>query len=744
MVRLEPLSLDFTPGQPDRTEPGRAPRCRGGTVPGEEIDRIHTGRVYTHPGPGRYRSACMVAFPPNSTRNLPPLQIRASFRPESVDQKARTVEMTWTTGARVLRTPWFDDPFYEELSLNPAHVRMGRLQSGRSPFLDSHASWGRVGDVVLGVIESARLEGKEGICRVRFPSAEVDPEADKTFRKIIEGILPNVSVGYRIYRMELVEDGTGTIPVYRATDWEPYEVSCVPMGADPDAAIRSAGAGDRHESNPCIFASRQESTTMEPKITPPAPQVAPPPAADPKVEDAARAAAEAATKAELERGTAIRALVQRHGLEATLAEDLVAKRVTLEAARAAVLDQLASKSEGIRTEQHVRVEVGTEEGEKWIRGAGAWMIQKAGLSDMLRQAKAKNPDHPAYRNLEFDPGEFRGASLVDLARHYLERHGVRVGLASKMEVVKRAFQHRAGLGGLQGTSDFATLLEVTLHKVSLGAYQTTPDTWSRFCGTASLTDFRDHPRYRLGSLGVLDDLNEHGELVNKALPDGEKRTLSVGTKGNIVGLTRQVIINDDLGALLGVAMMLGRAGKLTIEKAVYTLLALNSGAGPDQSDTHPFFYSGRNNIGTASALAVAAIEADANVLAAQTDPSGNEILDLRPAILLVPKSLGGTARMINDAQYDVTSGVPANTPNRVRNLFREVVDTARLSGTRRYLFADPAVAAAVVVSFLDGQQEPMLRSEEGWRTDGVEWRVILDFGVDDFDYRGAVTNAGTP
>jgi hypothetical protein len=672
-----------------------------------------------------------------ATRNLPALQLRASFRPESVDEKVRTVEMVWTTGARVLRTPWFDEPYYEELSLDPAHVRMGRLQSGRAPFLDSHRAYGSVGDVVLGLIETAELRGKEGTCRVRFPKPEDDEAADKVFRKMKDGILPNVSVGYRIYRMEKVEDGLEKVPVYRATDWEPHEVSCVPIGADPDAAVRSAPAA---ALNSCVFVSREEST-MKPQTPAPVETAAPPPSGT-TPEDAARTAAEAATKAELERGTAIRALVQRHGLEATLAEELVSKRATLEAARVVVLDRLAERSDAIRTDQHVAIEVGAEQGEKWQRGASAWLIQKAGYADMLRQAKAQNPDHPAYRDLTFDPGEFRGASLVDLARNYLERRGIRVGLMSREQIVKRAFTERGELGGLQGTSDFAVLLENTLHKVLLGAYQTTPDTWSRFCGTASLTDFRDHPRYRLGSLGVLDDLAQNGEIRNKSLPDGEKRTLSVGTKANIIGLTRQVMVNDDLGALTGVAAMLGRAGKLTIEKAVYTLVTTNSGLGPNQGDGQPFFHANRANVNaTGSALAVTGIEADANVMAAQTDPNNKEILDLRPAVLLVPKSLGGTAKVVNNAEFDPADN-KLNMPNRVRGLFRDVVDTARLSGTRRYLFADPTIAPAFVVSFLNGQQEPMLQSEEGWRTDGVEWRVILDFGAKEFDPRGAVTNAG--
>jgi hypothetical protein len=193
----------------------------------------------------------------------------------------------------------------------------------------------------------------------------------------------------------------------------------------------------------------------------------------------------------------------------------------------------------------------------------------------------------------------------------------------------------------------------------------------------------------------------------------------------------------------------GRAAKLTVEQAVYALLLLNSGLGPTQGDAQPFFHSNRANVNaTGSALSVAGIEADAVVMANQKDPANQDYLALDPYALLVPRALKGTAQEINDAQFDFDNAGTNTTgkfmrPNRVRGLFRQVVGTPRITGTRRYLFADPSVAPAVVVAFLGGQgQSPVLDSDEGWRVDGVEWKVRLDFGAQMFDPKGAVTNAG--
>jgi hypothetical protein len=311
---------------------------------------------------------------------------------------------------------------------------------------------------------------------------------------------------------------------------------------------------------------------------------------------------------------------------------------------------------------------------------------------------------------------------------------------NRMDIAGRAMAFRSG--NYQTASDFAVLLENTLHKILRAAYAVTPDTWSRICGTASVTDFRTHNWYRTGALTVLDDINEHGEFTNKAIPDGEKATYSVGTKGNIIGITREVIVNDDLGFVTRMTEMLGRSGKLTIEKAFYALLGQNSGLGPTQSDSQPLFHSNRSNVGSAAAISMSALDADAAVMAVQTDVNGQDILDLRPSVLLVPRTLEGNAKAINGAEYDPDTTGKLQKPNIVKGLFNDVVGTGRLSGTRRYLFADPSVAPVFVVSFLEGQQEPVIETQDGWRYNGVELKARLDVGVAAVDFRGAVTNAG--
>ena len=197
----------------------------------------------------------------DQTRDVPALSMRAAFQPATLNDENRSIEVVWTTGARVLRG--FFETFWEELSLDPKHVRMDRLNNG-APLLDSHDQFSGV-SAVLGVVESARLADGKGTAVVRF--AKNDPAADAAWNKVRQGILQNVSVGYRIYKAVKTDEVTDKVPVVRVEDWEPYELSMVPMGADDGAGVRSV----TQSTNPCIFASASqpgaETMAEKPAVT---------------------------------------------------------------------------------------------------------------------------------------------------------------------------------------------------------------------------------------------------------------------------------------------------------------------------------------------------------------------------------------------------------------------------------------------------------------------------------------------
>ncbi len=674
-----------------------------------------------------------------SVVQVAPLSFRASLSPGTIDEEKRTVELIWTTGARVLRG--FFNQFWEELSLDPKHVRLERLNGG-APLLNSHNGYDLAG--VIGVVESARIEKARGVAVVRFAKAEDDPEADRIFRKVKDGIIRNVSVGYRVHKMEQIEE-EGKIPVFRAVDWTPYEISIVPVGADAGAGVRS-----EQETNPCVFIQERampDPVPESPTPTNPAPSPAPAPAPTPTPAPASQPQLTAEQRAQVEREAQERILgIQRVGRALGRPEDEINKAITdgtsladfRAAAQDAYADEIERQRGGVDGKQPIGtiIAAGEDSRDKWLRGAGAWIIQRAGVAGVVSEAAAKRGE-----KIDLDPGEFRGKRLLDFAIQSLERNGVRTAGMLPREIIGKAFTYRSSFNT---TGDFPVLLENTLNKVLLAAYAVTPDTWTRFCARGSVSDFKASKRYRVGTFGALDDVNEHGEFKTKNIPDGERQSLQAGTKGNIVGITRQAIINDDLGVFSATATQLGRAGKLSVEVAVYKLLALNGGLGPEMSDGKTLFHANHGNLTTGAPRDAANLDLDRVAMGLQKDPSGNELLDLSPAVLLVSKALGGQARVINDSQFDPDTVVnkAQMKANIAGKMFRDIVDTGRITGTRRYLFADPAIAPTIEVAFLDGQEEPYMEMRDGWNVDGVEWKVRLDFGVAAVDWRGAVTNAG--
>ncbi len=411
------------------------------------------------------------------------------------------------------------------------------------------------------------------------------------------------------------------------------------------------------------------------------------------------------------------------GVQALKDEVLADTSLTVEQASARLLAEIGKNNAPANPQNaFARVQTVADETDKQREAVVSAMLARAGVAQdaKARSALASSP--------------FRGHKLLDVARASLARIGRSTDGMTQMDIVAAAFT--------QGGSDFPVLLENTMHKALLAAYATAALTWNRFCSTGSVSDFRAHNRYRLGSFGNLDSINELGEYINKSIPDGEKASIQAGTKGNIINISRQAVINDDLGAFVGLSDMLGRAAARTIEADVYALLALNGGLGPVMADGKTLFHADHGNVGTGAAISVASIDADRVLMAGQKDISGNDYLDLRPSVLLVPTGLGGTARVINGAQYDPDTANKMQRPNMVNGLYADIVDTPRLSGTRRYSFADATTAPVLEVAFLDGNQQPFLEVKDGFDVDGARYKVRLDYGVGAVDFRGAVTNAG--
>jgi ATP-dependent protease ClpP protease subunit len=508
----------------------------------------------------------------------------------------------------------------------------------------------------------------------------------------------------------------------------PAALAQAPANTPAPTAMPAAGAPSSTETDPSASSTEQTAaaqaealhsvaaatSTLENPMTAP---VNTPAAATQPAEVAAALAADKTRRSDIR--AKFSAFADREGVSALQSACEDDANVTAELAATKLLAHLGAQSTPVAG----HIVTVADESDKRKAAASAALMIRAGVAD------AKTREAHAAGN------PFRGMTLLDIARSSLQSAGIKVDGMDKMQIVANAFT--------QGTSDFPALLEDAMHKTLQVSYMTAPDTWSRFCARGSVSDFRAHNRYRVGSLGNLEKVNEHGEFTNKSIPDGEKSSISAGTKGYIINLTRQAIINDDLNAFVSLAASLGRAARRTVEADVYATLALNSGNGPLLADGKALFHVDHGNlIGTGVVPSVAAFDAMRVLMARQQDVGKNDFLDLRPSVGLFPIGLGGTARVINDAQYDPDTANKLQRPNMVRGLMNDIVDTPRLTGTGYYMFASAGDAPVMEVAFLDGNDTPFLELENGFTVDGARWKVRLDYGVAGIDYRGAVRNPG--
>lgn len=179
------------------------------------------------------------------TVSLPMMHRAGSLAPNSyrADDNGGSVDCVWTTGATVrrVRFTWDDgaQEYDEELIVGAANVRLGRLNQS-APLLDSHMGYSLksvLGRVIPG---SVRLAGGEGVARLQLSRSADDAG---TVQKITDGIISNISVGYRVHTVERIEKD-GQVPLVRVVDWEPYELSACAVGADAGAGMRSEAAND--------------------------------------------------------------------------------------------------------------------------------------------------------------------------------------------------------------------------------------------------------------------------------------------------------------------------------------------------------------------------------------------------------------------------------------------------------------------------------------------------------------------
>lgn len=610
---------------------------------------------------------------------------------DQVDTDSRTVELSFSSETPYGR--WFGD---EILCHDEECINLERFNNGLGTVLFNHDR-----DAVVGHIEKVWLEDNRGKALVRF---DTDEQSETIFQKVQSGTLQGVSVGYAIYRYEVLKDedtkstnGRFNGPAYVVTDWEPLEISIVSVPADP-----TVGVGRSAEEIHTSIDTQEDNTRMDQEKTLEVQEVK----STESVETGLRQAdLQKAMEQERKRTSEITALFRDFDVEG--ADEAIVMGVSVDEARAMVMDQLRARNKG------VSVTMGEAESDKFRAAAQDAVLMAAGI-----------PVADAAPGAQ----ELRGHSMVELARESLQREGLQANFGDNMELARQA---------INSTSTFPAIMANLANKSVMVGFNEAETTYQIWAGKGSNRDFKEAARVALSEAGNLELVPEGGQFPHDSLGEASART-KVATYGKLFSLTRQAIINDDLGLFSKIATKYGSAAKRLVNKMVYAQLTGNV----KMQDGVALFDSKHGNVaGTGEALSVKAIAKAITAMRRQKGITGDATLNITPKYLVVPPELEMTAYQIVNSTAAV-DGVNSGVVNPYKGRFVVVADAELTDPDAWYLVADASQHDTIEVTYLNGVETPRLETRQGFDVDGIEYKVAFDCGVSALDFRGVFKNAG--
>ena len=416
----------------------------------------------------------------------------------------------------------------------------------------------------------------------------------------------------------------------------------------------------------------------------------------------------------------IRAIVAQARLPESVALDLAERPMPVAEVRAAVIDRIASSAPLISNFAPTAQTFANPE------------FQAATMADALySRMSGKRPEGAAVAMMNL--------TMTDMAREMLEGAGVSgVRRMHPNEVFNRAsFAPRADFGGMHTTSDFPGLLQSAGQRFLLDMFVAAESAIKLLSRVRNANDFRALTVLKLSGGGVLEQTPEAGEITRVGFSEG-KESYSIATFAKIFAISRQALINDDLGAFTDPARAMGRASAETEAQQFAGLLNANAGKGATMGDAKPLFDATHKNLAAAGgAITIATASAGRQTMRAQLDADGVTPLNATAKFLLT-----GPAKETEAEQFLTTlSATQTANVNPFPGKITPLVDP-RIAGNAWRLFADPAMLPVIEHAYLNGGAGPMMETRQGWDVLGTEFRVVLDFGCGLVDYRGAYLNTG--
>lgn len=589
-----------------------------------------------------------------------------------------------------------------------------RLDS-RLPALRDHEVDHIVGWVDSHSIDASGLQLRGVFSKTSKDSQEVLALAD-------EGFPWQASIGVWAESVEEVEPGVavqvngrelaGPLTIWRKTYVR--EISFVPIGADENTAAVSLAAEERNMDKTQIPAAPQgepenlSATPATPTVSGPAPAAAP--AAD----------ALAAARSERERIVDIMRLCATHGISTEDQTAMISDGLSMDDARARVLDLLAKRPGG---QPLGVVETGVDESDKF----------RAAAIDGLHMALGGRVEKPA-------PGaeSFRSMSLGRLLRLSLRRAGVGNVDYLSPDQAARKFMGDQSLRLSASTSDFTHILGNVLNRQLREGAQAMPQTFTAWTSRTTADDFRERYSVALSDIPALPQVLENGEYPVLQMADSGER-YKIYKHGGIFRVSLEMMVNDDLGAFSSLARKMGSAWEVTKGNLVYGLLL---SATAKMADGKSLFDAAHGNLmTTGERITATALAGARKLMRLQKAPQGTP-LNIAPTYLIVGAEYENEALVLlrstalpdgNSATFNQWQGLTPIVESRL--------DAAGAT-VPWFLAANPVLAPTIEVAYLDNMEGVEVFEEPEFLTDGLAYKARGIMGVGAIDWRGMVKNPG--
>jgi phage head maturation protease len=604
---------------------------------------------------------------------------RVLGQPSSYDKKSRSVEAVISVGSAVQR-------FYgiEKLRVSTEAVILDRMKSSGIPLLDSHQQYGI--DNVLGQFERIWIGRADGvpavIGRIRFADTERGRQAEGM---VARGEIKGISAGYQVYEWEITDkDGRVLDPetdairieddlTFTATRWEIHEASLVSVPADAPAMVRSSGSADAVST---IYGRMQARQKM------------------------------------IEQQAELHQIDHNHPITKQTDDGGDERAIENDQENNMNFRVIRDERQGIADAMQIALTqtiLGT-------RGRSALEYQGETPQEQRRVAKHREQAR-----------QYMGRSLVELAAiasGYRAPRGTFINATTAQQIFERAFNT---------TGDFPSIFANALNKALLARYVLMAPTYREIAAERSFVDFRPHPQVRAGDFPTLQPVLQTGELEYRATTDNNE-PISINPYGIIFGISRQMLVNDDLGAI---DQILGSAGDMVLAFENTTFFKMFSSNPTLNQDNTPVFATAHGNLAASGAVpSVTALGAGREALRQMKSISGN-FINVPPSIILTGPAQETTAdQMVASITPTLTTSV-----NPFSARLRSVSD-ANIADDSWYLAADPARVPCFIYGFLAGSGGPRTRIYEPFGVQGVKVSLEHDFGCGAIDYRGFYKNSG--